>query len=76
MKIADVLDMTVDEAVTFFRAVPKVFDPCLTLAEVGLGYVRLPPHPAARRAAGCGGLLEEELRPDEIDGWTAPKPLQ
>ena len=41
MNIADVLDMTVDEAVTFFRAVPKIYDPCLTLAEVGLGYVRL-----------------------------------
>jgi excinuclease ABC subunit A len=41
MNIADVLDMTVDEAVTFFRAIPKIYDPCLTLAEVGLGYVRL-----------------------------------
>ena len=41
MNIADVLDMTVDEAVTFFRAVPQIYDPCLTLAEVGLGYVRL-----------------------------------
>jgi excinuclease ABC subunit A len=41
MNIADVLDMTVDEAVTFFRAVPKIYDPCLTLAEVGLGYLRL-----------------------------------
>jgi excinuclease ABC subunit A len=41
MNIADVLAMTVDEAVAFFRAVPKIFDPCLTLAEVGLGYVRL-----------------------------------
>jgi excinuclease ABC subunit A len=39
--IADVLDLTVEEAVTFFRAVPKIFDPLLTLAEVGLGYVRL-----------------------------------
>ncbi len=39
--IADVLDMTVDEAVTFFRAVPKIFDPLLTLAEVGLGYIHL-----------------------------------
>ncbi len=39
--IADVLDMTVDEAVTFFRAVPKIYDPLLTLAEVGLGYIRL-----------------------------------
>ncbi|MGI8967430.1 MAG: ATP-binding cassette domain-containing protein, partial [Limisphaerales bacterium] len=41
MNIADVLAMTVDEAVTFFRAVPKIYEPCLTLAEVGLGYVRL-----------------------------------
>jgi excinuclease ABC subunit A len=41
MNIADVLDMTVDEAVSFFRAVPKIYEPCLTLAEVGLGYVRL-----------------------------------
>jgi len=39
--IADVLDMTVDEAVNFFRAVPQIFDPLLTLAEVGLGYIRL-----------------------------------
>jgi excinuclease ABC subunit A len=39
--IADVLDMTVDEAVTFFRAVPKIYDPVQTLAEVGLGYLRL-----------------------------------
>jgi len=39
--IADVLDMTVDEAVTFFRAVPQIYDPLMTLAEVGLGYIRL-----------------------------------
>jgi excinuclease ABC subunit A len=39
--IADVLDMTVDEAVTFFRSVPQIFDPLLTLAEVGLGYIGL-----------------------------------
>jgi excinuclease ABC subunit A len=39
--IADVLDMTVDEAVTFFRAVPKIYDPLFTLAEVGLGYIHL-----------------------------------
>jgi excinuclease ABC subunit A len=41
MNIADVLDMTVDEAVNFFRAVPQIYDSCLTLAEVGLGYIRL-----------------------------------
>ena len=39
--IADVLDMTVDEAVDFFRAVPKIFDPLQTLGEVGLGYIHL-----------------------------------
>src|ERR1700743_2019369 len=39
--IADVLDMTVDEGVTFFRAVPQIYDRLLTLAEVGLGYIRL-----------------------------------
>ncbi len=39
--IADVLDMTVDEAATFFRAVPQVYEPLLTLAEVGLGYIGL-----------------------------------
>jgi excinuclease ABC subunit A len=41
LNIADVLDLTVDEAVTFFRAVPGIYDACLTLAEVGLGYLRL-----------------------------------
>ena len=41
MNIADVLDMTVDEATTFFRAVPQIYEPLLTLAEVGLGYIRL-----------------------------------
>jgi excinuclease ABC subunit A len=41
MNIADVLEMTVDEAVTFFRAVPQIYEACLTLAEVGLGYIGL-----------------------------------
>ncbi|HNQ72440.1 MAG TPA: excinuclease ABC subunit UvrA [Verrucomicrobiota bacterium] len=41
LNIADVLHLTVDEAVSFFRAVPQIHEPCLTLAEVGLGYLRL-----------------------------------
>jgi len=41
LNISDVLDLTVDEAVTFFRAIPQVYDPLLTLAEVGLGYIHL-----------------------------------
>jgi excinuclease ABC subunit A len=41
LNIADILQLTVDEAVNFFRAVPKLHAPSLTLAEVGLGYLRL-----------------------------------
>jgi excinuclease ABC subunit A len=33
--------MTGDEGVTFFRAVPLIDQPLLTLAEVGLGYIGL-----------------------------------
>jgi len=39
--IADILDMTVDEAERFFRNVPTVSDRLLALDHVGLGYVRL-----------------------------------
>jgi excinuclease ABC subunit A len=39
--IADVLDMTVDEAEEFFRGVPKLRDILQTLQDVGLGYVKL-----------------------------------
>nr|WP_069307128.1 excinuclease ABC subunit UvrA [Methylobrevis pamukkalensis] len=39
--IADVLDMTVDEAAEFFQAVPAVRDKMETLARVGLGYVKV-----------------------------------
>ena len=39
--IADVLDMTVDEAARFFRNVPTVCDKLIALEDVGLGYVRL-----------------------------------
>ena len=39
--IAEVLDMTVDEAVVFFENVPKIHRRLVTLQEVGLGYVRL-----------------------------------
>lgn len=39
--VADVLDMTVDEACRFFRNVPQVADKLLALEDVGLGYVRL-----------------------------------
>ena len=39
--IADVLDMTVEEACTFFENQPKIYNKIKTLYDVGLGYVRL-----------------------------------
>jgi excinuclease ABC subunit A len=39
--IADVLDMTVEEAAELFKAVPSVRDKLLTLARVGLGYIHV-----------------------------------
>jgi excinuclease ABC subunit A len=39
--IADVLDMTVDEAVEFFQAVPRVRNTFATLQQVGLGYIHV-----------------------------------
>jgi excinuclease ABC subunit A len=39
--IADVLSMTVDEAIPVFDALPRVRDLLLTLRDVGLGYVHL-----------------------------------
>jgi excinuclease ABC subunit A len=39
--IADVLDMTVEDAHEFFKAVPPIRDKMAMLAEVGLGYVKV-----------------------------------
>ncbi len=39
--IADVLEMTVSEALEFFRNIPVVFKKLETLNEVGLGYIQL-----------------------------------
>ncbi|CAG0904161.1 unnamed protein product [Cyprideis torosa] len=39
--IADVLAMTIDEAVSFFEAIPRIHGKLITLQEVGLGYLSL-----------------------------------
>jgi len=39
--IADVLDLTVREAITLFRNIPRVLDKLATLDTVGLGYLKL-----------------------------------
>ena len=39
--IADVLDMTVEEAIDFFDKIPKIKNKIQTLLDVGLGYIKL-----------------------------------
>ncbi|MFW5619510.1 MAG: excinuclease ABC subunit UvrA, partial [Campylobacter hyointestinalis] len=39
--IAEVLNMSVDEALAFFKAVPKIYAKLKTISDVGLGYVTL-----------------------------------
>ncbi len=39
--IADVLNMTVDDACTFFANIPRILNKLKTLQEVGLGYIRI-----------------------------------
>ena len=39
--IADVLDMTINQAVVFFEAVPNILHKIKTIQDVGLGYIKL-----------------------------------
>ncbi|MGI6579852.1 MAG: excinuclease ABC subunit UvrA [Saccharofermentanales bacterium] len=39
--IADILDMTVEDAYHFFENVPKIFNKLQTMLDVGLGYIKL-----------------------------------
>ena len=39
--IADVLEMTIEEAATFFIGVPKIAQPLKLLNDIGMGYIRL-----------------------------------
>ena len=49
--IADILDMTVDEALDFFRNIPGIRRKLETLRDVGLGYIRLG-QPATQLSGG------------------------
>lgn len=39
--IADILDMTINEAVDFFQPLPKIYRKLKTIQDVGLGYIKL-----------------------------------
>jgi excinuclease ABC subunit A len=39
--ISDVLEMTIEQAIDFFRPIPKIFRKLDTLQDVGLGYLRM-----------------------------------
>ena len=39
--IADILEMTVEEAMNFFKNIPLIYSKLLTLNQVGLGYIHL-----------------------------------
>ncbi len=39
--IADILNMTIDEAVPFFENIPKIYRKIKTIQDVGLGYIKL-----------------------------------
>jgi len=49
--IAGILAMTVDEAVEYFRPIPRIYRKMLTLQDVGLGYIRLG-QPATQLSGG------------------------
>ena len=77
--IADILDMTVDEAARFFRKVPTVSDRLIALEDVGLGYVRLGPSGTTLSGGEAQRIklaaeLAKRRRAARFTSWTSRPP--
>ena len=69
--IAEVLDMTVDEALVFFEAMPSIKDKLSTLSQVGLGYV----HVGQRATTLSGGEAQRVKLSKELSRRATGKTL-
>lgn len=69
--IADVLDMTVDEALIFFEAMPSIREKLMTLSQVGLGYV----HVGQRATTLSGGEAQRVKLSKELSRRATGKTL-
>ncbi len=69
--IADVLDMTVDEALGFFEVMPSIRDKLFTLSQVGLGYI----HVGQRATTLSGGEAQRVKLSKELSRRATGKTL-
>jgi len=69
--IADVLDMTVDEALVFFEVMPSIKEKLSTLSQVGLGYI----HVGQRATTLSGGEAQRVKLSKELSRRATGKTL-
>ncbi len=69
--IADVLDMRVEEALEFFDSIPKIKSKLQTLADVGLGYMKL----GQSSTTLSGGEAQRVKLADELQSRISPTTL-
>ena len=69
--IADVLDMTVEEALIFFEAMPSIKEKLATLSQVGLGYI----HVGQRATTLSGGEAQRVKLSKELSRRATGKTL-